>query len=85
MDPLRTRQFNLAILPAADAAKIDKRVSMHTLRHSVSTHPPEQKVEIGVIQVLLGHVKLETTSVFAHVAADLPREMISPLEGLLPP
>ena len=84
MDPLSTRQLNRAIHAAADAAKIDKRVSMHTLRHSFATHLLEQKVDIRVIQVLLGHVKLETTSIYTHVATDLLREVISPLENLPP-
>ena len=84
MDPLSTRQLNRAIHAAADTAKIDKRVSMHTLRHSFATHLLEQKVDIRVIQVLLGHVKLETTSIYTHVATDLLREVISPLETLPP-
>jgi integrase/recombinase XerD len=84
MDRLSTRQLNRAIHAAADAAKIDKRVSMHTLRHSFATHLLEQRVDIRVIQVLLGHAKLETTSIYAHVATDLLREVISPLENLPP-
>ena len=82
MDPLTARQLNRAILAAALAAKIDKRVSMHTLRHSFATHLLEQKVNIRVIQVLLGHKKLETTSIYTHVATDLLRTVISPLEAL---
>jgi integrase/recombinase XerD len=82
IDPLSTRQLNRAIHAAALAAQIDKRVSMHTLRHSFATHLLEQKVDIRVIQVLLGHKKLETTSIYTHVATDLLRTVISPLEGL---
>jgi len=84
MDPLTTRQLNRAIHAAAEAAHIDKRVSMHTLRHSFATHLLEQKVDIRVIQVLLGHKKLETTALYAQVATEILREVISPLEKLQP-
>jgi site-specific recombinase XerD len=83
-EPLSTRQLNRAIHAAADAAQIDKRVSMHTLRHSFATHLLEAKVDIRVIQVLLGHKKLETTALYAQVATDLLREVVSPLETLRP-
>lgn len=84
MDPVTTRQLNRAIHAAAETAKIDKRVSMHTLRHSFATHLLEQKVDIRVIQVMLGHKKLETTALYTQVATELLREVISPLETLQP-
>jgi site-specific recombinase XerD len=84
VDPLSTRQLNRAIHAAAEAAGIDKRVAMHTLRHSFATHLLEQKVDIRLIQVLLGHSRLETTTRYTHVASEILREVISPLEKLQP-
>ena len=82
VDPLSTRQLNRAVHAAALAAGIDKRVSMHSLRHAFATHLLEQKVDIRLIQVLLGHKKLETTALYAQVATDILREVVSPLERL---
>jgi site-specific recombinase XerD len=63
VEPLTARQLNRAIHSAAEIAKLDRRVSMHKLRHSFATH---QKVDIRVIQVMLGHKKLEATVVYTH-------------------
>jgi integrase/recombinase XerD len=82
VNPMSTRQLNRICHIAAAAAEIDKRVSMHTLRHSYATHLLEQKVDIRVIQVLLGHKKLETTALYAQVATEVLREVVSPLESL---
>jgi site-specific recombinase XerD len=84
IESLSTRQLNRAIHAAAQAAHIDKRVSMHTLRHSFATHLLEQKVDIRIIQVLLGHKRLDTTALYTQVATDILREIISPLERLYP-
>jgi site-specific recombinase XerD len=83
-NPLTARQLNRAVHEAARDAGIDKRVSTHTLRHSFATHLLERKVDIRVIQVLLGHKRLETTSAYTHVATDLLREVIGPLDALPP-
>ncbi len=84
VQPLSTRQLNRAVHAAALAAGIDKRVSMHTLRHCFATHLLEQKVDIRVIQVLLGHKKLETTALYTQVATEILRQVISPLETTRP-
>ena len=84
MDPLSTRQLNRVVHEAAAAAHIDKPVSMHSLRHAFATHLLEQKVDIRTIQVLLGHKKLETTALYAQVATETLREVISPLESTRP-
>ena len=82
INQLSARQLNRAIHAAAHEARIEKNVSMHTLRHSFATHLLEQKVDIRVIQVLLGHKKLDTTALYAQVATELLREVVSPLEAV---
>lgn len=67
---------------AAVVAQIDKHVSPHTLRHCFATHLLEQKVDIRVIQVLLGHKKLESTALYTQVATEILREVVSPLDIL---
>jgi len=82
VNPITPRQLNRMIKHAADEAGIEKNVSMHTLRHSFATHLLEQKVDIRVIQVLLGHQKLNTTARYAQVATKTLSEVESPLDTL---
>ena len=67
---------------SAEAAEINKRVSPHTLRHSFATHLLEQNTDIRVIQVLLGHSKLENTALYARVATKTINAVMSPLEHI---
>ena len=85
VEPLSTRQLNRAVHAAAEAAGIKKQVSPHTLRHSFATHLLEQDTDIRVIQVLLGHAKLDTTALYTRVANTTIRAVISPLDRLAPP
>jgi len=82
INPITPRQLNRAVAAAKDLAGIAKRVSPHTLRHSFATHLLEQNVDIRVIQVLLGHAKLETTALYTRVAVNTIRDVKSPLERL---
>ena len=82
VNPLTTRQLSRIFHAAKAAAEIDKRVSLHTLRHCFATHLLEHKVDIRVIQVLLGHTKLETTAHYSQVASTTLRAVKSPLEYL---
>ncbi len=68
VNPLTTRQLRRAFDGAKAAAGIDKHVCLHTLRHCFATHLLEQKVDIRVIQVLLGHKKLETSARYTDSA-----------------
>jgi site-specific recombinase XerD len=78
--PMTTRQLNRACHAAAQMAEINKRVSLHTLRHSFATHLLEQNTDVRVIQVLLGHSKLDTTALYTRVATKMISEVRSPLE-----
>jgi integrase/recombinase XerD len=82
INPMTPRQLNRAVTTAKDLAGISKRVSPHTLRHSFATHLLEQGVDIRVIQVLLGHAKLETTALYTRIAVNTIRDIKSPLERL---
>jgi len=82
VNPLSTRQLNRAFHAAATVAGLDKPVNLHSLRHSFATHLLEQRVDIRVIQVLLGHQRLETTAHYSHVATTTLRDTRSPLDAL---
>ena len=82
MKPISTRQLYRVVVEAARAADIAKRVGPHTLRHSFATHLLEDGTDIRIIQVLLGHAKLNNTALYAKVATKTVRMVTSPLDKL---
>jgi integrase/recombinase XerD len=84
INPITPRQLNRSCHMAAELAGIKKRVTPHTLRHSFATHLLEAHTDVRVIQVLLGHSKLETTARYTQVATNTIRAVMSPLDRLTP-
>jgi integrase/recombinase XerD len=80
--PITTRSVQRALREAADAAGLGDAVTPHTLRHSFATHLLEQGVDIRMIQDLLGHRQITSTTRYARVALNTIREIQSPLEFL---
>src|SRR5664279_113261 len=80
--PVTTRQLQRVFRTTADAAGFDDNVTVHTLRHCFATHLLEQGVDIRVIQDLLGHRHIDSTSKYARVAINTIRQIKSPLDAL---
>jgi len=80
---ISTRQLSRVVEAAAEAAGLTKNVSPHTLRHSFATHLLEDGVDIRVIQVLLGHAKLDNTALYTRVATKVVRTVTSPLDKIM--
>ena len=68
---------------AAEDAGIKRNVTPHVLRHCFATHLLEAGTDIRVIQCLLGHGSIRTTTVYTHVSKTLVGNATSPLDTLM--
>lgn len=78
--PISTRSVQKVCTAASKKAHIGKHVTVHTLRHSFATHLLEAGTDLRVIQMLMGHGSLTTTSRYMHVSTDRLRHVQSPLD-----
>ncbi len=80
--PITEKIIWTATVEAAKRAGITKHVSPHTLRHSFATHMLEAGADLRTIQVLLGHSKLDHTTVDLHLSRRHLQAVPSPLEAI---
>jgi integrase/recombinase XerD len=75
---LSDRHIRRIVKGYAESASVRKyeEIHPHTLRHSYATHLQNNGVPLNVIQAMLGHERIETTTIYTHLGIDKAREFI---------
>jgi len=82
--PMTAATLRDACRDAVQQAGLKKKLTPHTLRHCFATHLLENGTDIRIIQVLLGHSRLETTARYTQVSPQVIATTVSPLDRLEP-
>jgi site-specific recombinase XerD len=80
---LSTRTVQEVMRQAIKKSGLEKKATVHTLRHSFATHLLESGTDIKYIQQLLGHNDIRTTTIYTHVSKTVIDKMESPLDKMI--
>ena len=81
-EALSARTVQIVMKNAVTKAGLEKKATVHTLRHSFATHLLESGTDIRYIQQLLGHSSIKTTMIYTHITPVAAKKIVSPLDSL---
>jgi site-specific recombinase XerD len=81
-EALSARTVQQVMKNAVNKAGLEKRATVHTLRHSFATHLLESGTDVRYIQQLLGHSSIKTTMIYTHITPTAVKKIVSPLDNL---
>ena len=82
-EALSGRTVQQVMTNAVTKAQLEKKATVHTLRHSFATHLLESGTDIRYIQQLLGHSSIKTTMIYTHITPKAAKNIVSPLDNLV--